>query len=76
MIAAIQGALSSAAGTLGYPSLASTQVRSCLSPFVSSSGTQAQLIQVWVPDPGFAGYLVSVAANPTSLFTVQSTNYQ
>ena len=76
MIAAIQGALSSAAGTLGYPSLASTQVRSCLSPFLSSSGTQAQLIQVWVPDPGFAGYLVSVVANPTSLFTTQSLNYQ
>lgn len=76
MIAAIQGALSSAAGTLGYPSLAGAQVRSCLSPFLSSTGTQAQLIQVWVPDPGFAGYLIGIASNPTSLFTTQSVNYQ
>ncbi|MDQ0252258.1 hypothetical protein J2W22_004346 [Sphingomonas kyeonggiensis] len=76
MIAAIQSALASAAGTMGYPSLASAQVRACLSPFASATGAQAQLIQVWVPDPGFANYLVSVSSNPTTLFTVQSVNYQ
>jgi len=76
MIAAIQSALASAAGTMGYPSLASAQVRACLSPFASATGAQAQLIQVWVPDPGFANYLVSVSSNPTTLFTVQSINYQ
>ncbi|PTS76871.1 hypothetical protein DBR17_14135 [Sphingomonas sp. HMWF008] len=76
LIAAIQSATSNAAGALGLPSLAGAQVRSCLSPFASSTGTQAQLVQIWVPDPGFAGYLVSVTSNPTTLFTVQSTNYQ
>ncbi len=76
LIAAIQSAISNAAGALGLPSLAGAQVRSCLSPFASSTGTQAQLVQIWVPDPGFAGYLVSVTSNPTTLFTVQSTNYQ
>lgn len=75
MIAAIQSALSAAAGAMGFPSLASAQVRSCLSPFVQNNA-QAQLIQIWVPDPGFAGYLVSVSANPTTLTAVQSLNYQ
>lgn len=76
MIAAIQSAISGAAGAMGYPSLASAQVRSCLSPFVSSNGTQAQLIQLWVPDPGFASYLIGVSTNPGTLFTTQSVNYQ
>lgn len=76
LIAAIQSAISNAAGALGYPSLAGAQVRSCLSPFVSSNGTQAQLVQIWIPDPGFANYLLGITSNPTSLFTVQSINYQ
>jgi phage tail sheath protein FI len=76
LVGAIQSAISYAAGALGYPSLAGAQVRSCLSPFPSSTGTQAQLVQVWVPDPGFADYLVGITSNPTTLFTTQSVNYQ
>lgn len=76
LIAAIQSAISNASGVMGYPSLASAQVRSCLSPFVSASGTQAQLVQVWAPDPGLAGYLINVSTNPGTLFTTQSINYQ
>lgn len=76
LIAAIQSAISYAAGPMGYPSLASAQVRSCLSPFAASDGTQAQLVQIWVPDPSFAAYLIGISTNPGTLFTTQSVNLQ
>lgn len=79
LIAGIQAALSNAAGALGIPSLASTIVRSCLSPFPAAAGkpqVQAQLVQVWSPDPGLAQYLIGVTTNQASLFTTLQTNYQ
>ncbi|MGH6616993.1 phage tail sheath family protein [Sphingomonas sp.] len=77
LIAGIQGALSNAAGMLGIPSLASATVRSCLSPYPPTAGQpQAQLVQVWSPDPGLAQYLIGVTANQTGLFATLQTNYQ
>jgi uncharacterized protein len=78
LIAGIQSALSNAAGALVMPSLASTVVRSCLSPFQpAAAGTpQAQLVQVCSPDPGLAQYLIGVTTNQSSLFSTLQTNYQ
>ncbi|WP_436827997.1 phage tail sheath family protein [Sphingomonas sp. DT-207] len=77
LIAGIQGALSNAAGVLGIPSLASATVRSCLSPYPPAAGQpQAQLVQVWSPDPGLAQYLIGVTSTQTSLFSTLQTNYQ
>lgn len=77
LVAGIQSALSNAAGALGIPSLASAVVRSCLSPFPPAAGqTQAQLVQVWSPDPGLAQYLIGVTSNQSSLFSTLQTNYQ
>jgi phage tail sheath protein FI len=87
MVGAIQGAMSYAAGQLNLPGLASTVVRSCLSPFPppppSNSGGQsttpagpAQLIQVLVPNPAYAGYLIGVTCTPTTMLTSLWTNLQ
>ncbi|MGK6319613.1 phage tail sheath family protein [Sphingomonas sp. DT-204] len=77
LIAGIQGALSNAAGVLGIPSLASAIVRSCLSPYPPAAGQpQAQLVQVWSPDPGLAQYLIGISSSQSSLFSTLQTNYQ
>lgn len=78
LIAAIQSAMSNAAGYLKLPSLAGTIVRSCLSPFAPTTdgAAQTQLIQVLVPDPGMAGYLISVSCSQSSLCSTFTTNYQ
>ena len=77
LVSAIQSALSNAAGVLFLPSLASAVVRSCLSPFPPAAGQQqAQLVQVWSPDPTLAQYLIGVTASQASLFSTLQTNYQ
>jgi len=77
LIAGIQTALSNAAGVPGIPpSLASAVVRSCLSPFSSPGQAPTQLVQVWLPDPALAQYLVGVSASQTALFSTLQTNYQ
>ncbi|HEU0084803.1 MAG TPA: phage tail sheath C-terminal domain-containing protein [Bradyrhizobium sp.] len=83
LIVGIQSALSNAAGPLQLPSLGSTLVRSCFSPFPAPAPAQGkppagptQLVQIWSPDPSLAGYLIGVTCNNTSLFTTLTTNYQ
>jgi phage tail sheath protein FI len=83
LIVGIQSALSNAAGPLQLPSLGSTMVRSCLSPFPPPAPQQGkqpdgptQLVQVWSPDPSLANYLIGVTCNHPSLFTTLTTNYQ
>lgn len=78
LIAGIQSALSNAAGVFNLPSLGSAVVRSCLSPFTPAAGaTQAQLVQIWSPDPALAQYLIGVTATASqTLFTTLQTNYQ
>ncbi|QDX26519.1 phage tail sheath family protein [Sphingomonas suaedae] len=75
LVAAIQSAIANAARDLRLFALGDAQVRSCLSPFISPTGTQTPLVQIWVPDPDFADYLVSIRSTP-ALFTVQSINHQ
>jgi phage tail sheath protein FI len=88
MIGAIQGAMSLAAGVLQLPALAGTVVRSCLSPFPPpppsnnqqqqppTPPTPAQLIQVVVPNPACATYLIGVTSSPSALITSLQTNFQ
>jgi Bacteriophage tail sheath protein len=76
MIGAIQGAMSNAAGALQLPALASTVVLSCTSPFRPTAGAPAQLIQVVVPNPAYATYLIGVTCNPATLITSLQTNFQ
>lgn len=78
MVGAIQQALSYAAGKLNLPGLAAAVVRSCTSPFApTGTNTQrAQLIQIWLPDPSYAGYLIGISGGSSSLYSTLSTNYQ
>ena len=75
LIAGIKGALSNAAGVLGMPSLANSDVRSCRSPFAAAGGAQAELVQVRVSDPALAEVLIGVTCN-RPLFTTLQTNTQ
>jgi phage tail sheath protein FI len=77
LIAAIQGALANAAGVAKTPGLASAIVRSCASPFQPPTGQpQAQLIQVWLPDPSLAEYLIGISSSQSTLFSTLQTNVQ
>lgn len=78
LVGGIQQALSNAAGALKMPGLASAIVRSCTSPFAptTAGAPRAQLIQIWIPDPTYAGYLIGISGSPSTTFTTLSTNYQ
>jgi uncharacterized protein len=81
LVAGIQSALSSVAGEFvaknAIPSLAGAVVRSCLSPFPPAlNKPQAQLVQIWSPDPALAQYKIDVTASGGAVFATLQSNVQ
>lgn len=75
LVTAIEQAFFNTSIALGHAGLGGVQVRSCLSPF-GSPGSQAQLVQISVPDPAYAGNLIGISSDQSGLFSVESINVQ
>jgi len=75
-VAAVQGALAVAGAQMNLPALSSAAIRTFALPFTTAppASTTPNMLQILLTDPLQAGVLVSIVANPKTLFSQLQTN--